>query len=147
MTHSHLISPQTAREFALAGNAHMTFKKVDTGTRRTFQITRSKKNEKIFFVKVLTGPENTTDYTFLGTIKIVDGIAVYTHSHKSPISAQAVSNAAFEWVWNSVINPCREARNLEIWHEGRCCRCGHMLTVPESIESGWGPECVKFRKN
>jgi hypothetical protein len=29
-----------------------------------------------------------------------------------------------------------------IWHEGRCGRCGRRLTVPESIESGYGPECI-----
>lgn len=33
---------------------------------------------------------------------------------------------------------------VEIWHEGKCGRCGRQLTVPESIESGFGPECVKM---
>jgi hypothetical protein len=33
--------------------------------------------------------------------------------------------------------------SLEIWHEGSCLRCGRKLTVPESIESGYGPECIK----
>jgi hypothetical protein len=32
--------------------------------------------------------------------------------------------------------------NLEIWHEGRCGRCGRKLTVPESIHNGYGPECI-----
>jgi hypothetical protein len=31
-----------------------------------------------------------------------------------------------------------------VWHEGSCARCGKKLTVPESIESGFGPECVKL---
>ena len=35
-----------------------------------------------------------------------------------------------------------EAKSLEIWHEGRCGRCGRKLTVPSSIESGIGPECA-----
>jgi len=24
----------------------------------------------------------------------------------------------------------------------RCGRCGRVLTVPESVESGFGPECI-----
>jgi hypothetical protein len=31
-----------------------------------------------------------------------------------------------------------------VWHEGRCGRCGRKLTVPESIESGFGPECASI---
>ena len=30
------------------------------------------------------------------------------------------------------------------WHEGRCGRCGRKLTVPESIEAGYGPECINL---
>jgi hypothetical protein len=30
---------------------------------------------------------------------------------------------------------------MELWHEGRCGKCGRALTVPESIESGLGPVC------
>jgi hypothetical protein len=34
---------------------------------------------------------------------------------------------------------------IEIWHQGRCGKCGKVLTVPKSIESGFGPECSKSR--
>jgi hypothetical protein len=36
-----------------------------------------------------------------------------------------------------------EATGWKVHHEGRCGRCGRTLTVPESIESGIGPECAK----
>jgi hypothetical protein len=32
---------------------------------------------------------------------------------------------------------------IEVWHEGKCGKCGRTLTVPSSIESGIGPECMK----
>jgi hypothetical protein len=32
----------------------------------------------------------------------------------------------------------------EFRHEGRCGRCGRTLTVPESIDSGFGPECINL---
>lgn len=35
-----------------------------------------------------------------------------------------------------------EAPGLQIFHEGRCGRCGRVLTVPESVETGFGPECA-----
>jgi hypothetical protein len=31
---------------------------------------------------------------------------------------------------------------VEFWHEGKCGRCNRKLTVPSSIESGFGPECI-----
>ena len=31
---------------------------------------------------------------------------------------------------------------VEVWHEGRCCRCARRLTVPESIILGLGPACA-----
>ena len=32
---------------------------------------------------------------------------------------------------------------VEIWHEGKCGKCGRPLTVPSSIENGLGPSCLK----
>lgn len=145
METTHPITCQAARKFALAGNAHLTFKNVEKGTRRTFQIVKSKKNEQIFYVKVLTGPENTRDYTYLGTLKVLaDGTVVYKHGRTSTISATAQANVAFDWVWNKVIIPNHKVKSLEIWHEGRCCRCGRLLTTPESVAAGIGPECQKY---
>ena len=31
---------------------------------------------------------------------------------------------------------------FEFRHEGRCGRCGRALTVPESIDTGFGPHCA-----
>jgi hypothetical protein len=32
---------------------------------------------------------------------------------------------------------------VEVWHEGKCGKCGRALTVPSSILTGIGPECSK----
>ena len=32
---------------------------------------------------------------------------------------------------------------LEVWHEGRCGRCGRKLTTPQSVETGFGPVCAQ----
>src|SRR5882672_9405186 len=36
--------------------------------------------------------------------------------------------------------------HIEIWHSGSCGRCGRTLTVPESVLSGFGPECINKMK-
>ena len=45
------------------------------------------------------------------------------------------------WVlaWQGAALP----EGYEARHEGRCARCGRALTVPESIDSGFGPECAR----
>ena len=50
-------------------------------------------------------------------------------------------------VFNYIVNKL-QSNNLpdfiEIYHDGRCGKCGRQLTVPASIETGFGPECVKM---
>jgi hypothetical protein len=48
---------------------------------------------------------------------------------------------AFAWFWDRLRNG-NLPEQVEVHHEGRCGRCGRALTVPESIESGFGPECI-----
>lgn len=124
------------QRFVLAGNATLTLRSKMTGTRFTYRI-RKPSETSPHFVKVLTGPE---DYTFLGTIfKEKD----WAHGRRSPIAADALSSKAFAWFWHAMQHNIMPLA-LEVWHEGRCCRCGRALTVPESIRSGIGPECQKI---
>lgn len=106
------------------------------------------------FVAVLSGPENTHDYRFLGTIfedsapgRTTAGMAVagpmvrrFVHGKKSKIGKDAPSAKAFAWAW-PYLAAATIPPNAEVWHEGRCGRCGRALTVPESIASGIGPVC------
>lgn len=48
----------------------------------------------------------------------------------------------FVWLLKN-LERLEEFPKLTIYHEGRCCKCGMPLTVPESIDSGIGPECKK----
>ena len=130
--------------FALAGNATFTVQSRKTGTRFTYRVSypRDKETGKVdrtapLFVSVLTGPENTRDYTYLGYIRR----DLYLHGKKSRISADAPSAIAFEWFFRAMTQNRLEA--CEVFHNGHCGRCGRVLTVPESIRSGIGPECAK----
>ena len=133
------IPNERAREIITAGKSTVTFRNSKTGNRFTFKIVKPRRNDQScpHFVKVLTGNDNENDYSYLGTI-FTNGN--YSHGRKSRISADAPSAQAFTWLWAHADNL---PGTLEIWHAGSCLRCGRKLTVPESIESGYGPECIK----
>lgn len=136
-------------EFALAGKAIFTVVSTKTNTRFTFQVKRGEFNpDKPYpappwFVRVLTGADNASDssYSFLGTL-FPDG--EYRHGRKSRISPNAASAVAAAWLMPRLFHKHSTLSQVEIFHEGRCGRCGRRLTVPTSIESGIGPECAKL---
>jgi len=142
MAHPAKISdPSVIRRFATAGRARFTLVSEKTGARFTYQV-RAKKGDDgkptdFFFVSVLTGANNEGDYTYLGCLS---GDR-FIHDKRLRIGAGAPSRQAFAWFWDRVRH-AQELRQCECWHEGRCGRCGRVLTVPESIESGLGPVCA-----
>jgi len=96
-----LLAPLWRKPYILGGNAKITLVSTKSGCRFTFRI-RAKEVEPgrtLHFVSVLTGPENTTDYSFLGTI--FDGDK-FVHGKKSKITADAPSAKAFSWLWRNL---------------------------------------------
>jgi hypothetical protein len=126
--------------FMLAGDAHVTIVSIRTGTRFTYRVAAPKQGPSaaVRFVSVLTSPDT---YTFLGTIFIQQQNR-FAHSMKSPIGPDAPSVKAFAWVWRHLSTGIMPAQ-IEMWHEGKCGRCGRRLTTPTSIATGMGPECSK----
>jgi len=129
-----IIKHELALNFILGGKSFVTFLNTKTDNRFTFKVVKHKKDD-IYFVNVLTGPDV---YTFVGSIRN----GVYKHSPKSHISNEAQSVKVFNYILNKL-----STNNLpdfiEIYHDGKCGKCGRQLTVPDSIETGFGPECAK----
>jgi hypothetical protein len=125
--------------FILAGNALFTIENTATGNRFTFKVRRPD-DDKPHFVSVLTGPDNENSYSFLGTI--FDG-GRYRHGRRSRISEEAPSAKAFNWLFRQLTAHRELPPQVRVCHCGKCGRCGKTLTVPESIESGFGPDCIK----
>ncbi len=140
MSHSHAAKFSTAavaKDFMFAGRARVTLVSEKTGTRFTYRITQ-KDAKSPHFVAVLTGSDNNSDYSFVGTI--FEG-KNYRHSAtKSQISEQAPSVKAFVWALSYIVRG-EMPPSCEVYHEGRCGRCGRALTVPESLITGLGPVC------
>ena len=129
-----VIDPQ---KFVLAGKAIFTIESKKTKSRFTYKVSKAKDGD-IWFVGVLTGSDNNSDYSYMGIIK---KDLYYQRTAKSKLSNEAPSQVAFRWAWDKI---CKGAlsKQANFYHEGRCGRCGRRLTVPESVKSGFGPECV-----
>lgn len=150
---AHQLTTQHSLPFILGGKATFTLRSKATGTRFTYKVTTPKSEDKdtskIFWVKLLTGSDNESSYSYLGYIKFMPhpyklGEGRFTFIHggsKSSIGKDAKGFLALNYTFNGFIAQAKECAQVEVWHEGKCCRCGRKLTVPESIESGIGPEC------
>lgn len=137
---------EAARAYVFGGEGRITLLSKRTGDRFTYKLSRPPAEEgkrRPIFVRVLSGPDNGSDYTFLGSIWPSPEGARYAHSQRSRVGSDAPSVVAFEW-FVGVLARQDAARfeQLELFHEGTCGRCGRPLTVPESIESGLGPVCA-----
>jgi len=183
-TMSQKITIQNAGRFALAGDAILTMVRpqrwidgdLDDEKRFTYRIQRAKAESaenadpnRPWFVKVLAGPNNLRDYSYLGTIfpnRQGDGVT-YRHGKKSRVSEDAPSAKGIAWFvrhLSSLIELRKELEQadmfgkafvqekidkveatlnrLSFYHEGRCGKCAKVLTVPESIMVGLGPVCL-----
>lgn len=128
---------QAALRFLQGARSTATLRSNRTGRHFTFKISAPKgeKDSKVRFVSVLAGPDNTSNYRYVGMIR--DGRLVPTRASKYSPAAQCFR--AFDWALVAL----RKGNNteLDVFHHGRCCQCNRKLTHPESIETGVGPVC------
>jgi len=159
--HDHKFTDAASvRSFVLGGNALFTVRSEATGTRFTYKVRASEDKTSqpdyestagpaarrprgggVFFVSLLSGSNNEEDFSYLGIIPKDDPLS-FRLTAKSRAGEQAQSVVAFRWFWKQ-ITAGRLPGSMSVWHEGRCGRCGRTLTVPESIASGFGPECIQ----
>lgn len=134
----------SALVFMFAGKAIVTLRSTRTGARYTYKIKRAPAKPDqpnapvVYFVSLLAGPDNGSDYVYIGII----GDRGFRTTAKSAMKSDSAPVRAFEWALAKMRESAAIPEGLEIWHEGRCGRCGRLLTVPESIAQGLGPECA-----
>lgn len=136
------LKKEDVANYVLAGNATVTVESGKTGKYFTFKVIRSKEVDVLYFIHLLTGPDNEDDYQFIGSYD--DDRRKFTPMHPWtdyfkqgwPPSVRA-ANFLFEKLYN-------KPDLLHVYHEGRCGKCGRKLTTPESIARGLGPECAKY---
>lgn len=159
MSESSQITDFEALEpFVLGGNATVTVVSKTTRSRFTYRVEQKRVGRRkngetdeqygarkrraqdgARFVKVMTGPDNQNSYTHIGHI---NEHREFRLDGSSRISAGAPSVSAWRWFWSAVRTQSNKLDQCEVWHDGRCSRCGRRLTVPESVSSGIGPVCA-----
>lgn len=152
MEQGQLTFPGEIRRFIIGGNA--TFTIVNGDQRFTYKVksaTRDRhanwstnnQDKSLYFVSVLTGPSNESDFQYMGLLRQdVNGYFPFASTAKSRIRQGAPAWDLFDDAWQALDHGCYWPKRFEFWHEGQCCVCGRKLTVPESIAAGIGPECM-----
>jgi hypothetical protein len=142
------------KEFVTAGRAVFTLEipaefqnKFSTKPHYTYKVTHKEASgqyREAWFVSLLTGPENTHDFTYMGMLDPENGKVNLTQKSRYPSDSWPVNlfQRSLLNVWNGTQRKIIDA-GFKLHHEGRCGRCGRALTVPTSVESGIGPECAK----
>lgn len=124
-----------------AGKAIITIQSHATKAHYTYKIKKAKgdfKDNRVFFVSLLHGPDNTSDYAYLGLIN--RDTRFFRLTGKSRYTEDSTAVKAFKYMFDKLINNL--PMSIDIFHEGCCARCGRRLTTPESIKRGIGPECA-----
>lgn len=142
------------KDFVLAGNAIFTVE-VDNGYAArndskphfTYRVTRKDASEQwkeAWLVSLLSGPENISDYTYMGLLLPGSGELRLTQKSAFGDNTLAVKilRRVLYRLWDGTPEAITEA-GWDVHHIGRCGRCGRELTVPESIKTGLGPECAR----
>jgi hypothetical protein len=147
-SHAGFESADTALDFIFGGNATFTLSSEKTGTHFTYKV-RHKPNpantgdSTPFFVSVLSGPDNWDNYQYIGFVPgTFSGFPTAGLVAGKKGRVDAPSFKALSWALDH-LNRGTIPANLNIQHEGKCCRCARKLTRPESIEAGIGPECAR----
>lgn len=145
----------TDPRFFTAGRAVFTVAN-NKGQHYTYRIGRNS-DKKPLFVGLLTGPNNESDYTYMGilstkeipfqsqkaTVLPINEDVQLKLTEKSKYTAETTPVKVLRWAIGQVIAGKTLPDGYSIQHEGKCCRCGRTLTTPDSVSRGWGPECDK----
>lgn len=133
------------KDFILAGKSIFTCTN-GKGSWYTYRVIRKEASERYprpaYFVGLLTGPDNTKHYSRLGMINPDTGSVRLVTGTKLREDSTAV--AVLRWALKLIWTGGKFPEGYDVHHEGYCGRCGRLLTVPESVQSGIGPECAKI---
>ena len=130
------------KDFVLAGKSIFTADN-GKGDWYTFKVKSKKANANFpetWFIYLMTGPSNEKDYTYLGLLEPFSGRVRLTQ--KSTFTDDSKPVKVLRWVFGIIWNNGELPQGYDVHHENRCGRCGRLLTVPESVLSGIGPECA-----
>lgn len=132
--------------YMLAGKSEFTMLSLKTGERFRYKLTKKEAREKkadgssdyIYYLNSFDGGE----FKYAGVIFYdgVNNIFKFGKGAKGMLSPTHINIRSLLFVMNKLNNGL-DVDTLELYHAGKCGRCGRKLTTPESILTGLGPEC------
>jgi hypothetical protein len=141
------VNPLALPTLFFAGRATLTFRNTEKETHMTVKVKQAtdkndrKKKLPIFFVSVSLIGDRETGYVHAATI--FQDVMNIKLSNKVEEGSQL--HKVIQFVWNAVRNPqILRDKKVALLHEGKCCRCSMPLTHPESINTGFGPDCLSY---
>jgi hypothetical protein len=136
---------EDVKTYITAGKACFTLKSEKTGNHYTYAVNAAPANRGAtyaYFVSALTGPNNETDFSYIGTIFRNGETFEFRTTQKSKLPNSALSVVSFRWFADRVFAG-NMPQQVSMHHDGSCGRCGRKLTTPDSIERGIGPDCAE----
>lgn len=131
-------------QFIRSGKAIFTVSN-DKGEHYTYRVNRKEDkhnpNKSVFFASLLTGPDNLSDYSYMGLLDASRLKLILTKGSK--VNAATTSVKVFQWALHIIAGRIELPEGYNIQHAGRCGKCAKTLTDPISVEIGIGPECRK----
>jgi hypothetical protein len=126
--------------FITGGSAIFTIKNEKSGNRFTYKFKQNQGDPSVFWVYMLclSNNDDQKSYKFLGGFSQQKG---FLNSQSAQIKG-TMGVMAIEW-WCKSLLIKNIPKTVKMYHLSKCGRCGKSLTNPDSIISGFGPECLK----
>lgn len=134
MPNNQIVGRDKILTFMLAGNALFTLQSKKTGDHFTYRVKKQKEGTRDYFVLAGHGG-------YLGRLVVRGEVRFFPGIKPEPENIFA-HKLPFAWFINHL-----DSDKFELWHEGKCGKCGRRLTDPQSIERGLGPECSGVNKS
>lgn len=126
--------------FMFAGNSIFTIMKGNE--HHSYKIYRKKTDDGVKIYHLYLRKANKGTYS--GYFKIENNKLTFKRSYKYRCDH---ADEDIEILLDVVHNRNNLPEDISVYHSGRCGCCGRVLTDPEAISRGFGPECWKKIKD
>jgi len=131
---------ENPKDFILAGKSKFTLENIKTNIHLTFSVTKVPEKQ-MYFVGVCNKYDG---YMFIGCLYTNKELTEFSFVKGKKLNPdeEQLSIKAFNYIKADYLERNIPNENMKFYHHGHCCKCGRVLTTPESIKAGIGPFCA-----